>query len=153
VGARFEPFRLVVTDMRRLRAEQKIEPAKAVEFAIVCSTDMRSVIEENVAWMKRLTNASEITLIDALPADWPLVASGSTSVALNVAGAVDVEAEREKAKKELVDLEKYIASTEQKLLNTEFTAKAPVKVVDDMKHKLDEAKKKAEILTKKANAG
>jgi valyl-tRNA synthetase len=53
----------------------------------------------------------------------------------------------------LVDLEKYIASTEQKLLNTEFTAKAPVKVVDDMKHKLDEAKKKAEILTKKANAG
>jgi valyl-tRNA synthetase len=62
-------------------------------------------------------------------------------------------AEREKAKKELADLERYIQSTQQKLENQEFVGKAPEKVVEGMRQKLEEAKKKAEVLTKKANAG
>jgi valyl-tRNA synthetase len=72
---------------------------------------------------------------------------------MNMAGLVDVAVEREKAKKELADLEKYIASTQQKLENQEFVGKAPEKVVEGMRQKLEEAKKKAEVLTKKANAG
>ncbi len=147
----FERLRTMVTDMRRLRAEQKIEPAKQVEFAIVAS-DLGEVIRQNLPWIQRLTNASAIQLVDVLPQDWQTATSGSLSVALNVAGAIDQEAEREKAKKELGEIEKYITSTEQKLLNQEFISKAPGHVVEGMKQKLEEAKKKAEVLTKKVKA-
>jgi valyl-tRNA synthetase len=145
----FERLRVLVTDMRRLRAEQKIEPAKQVEFCVVASKDVQDVVQANMAWIQRLANASTVGVAEALPADWPAATSGSVSVALNVAGAVDLEAEREKAKKELVDLEKYVASTEQKLTNQEFVSKAPAHVVETMKQKLDEAKAKREVLTKK----
>lgn len=149
----FERLRVLVTDMRRLRAEQKIEPAKPVEYTVIAPSDVQTVVRENLAWIQRLANASTVGVQDALPNDWPATTSGSVSVALNVAGAVDQEAEREKAKKELVDLEKYISSTGQKLENQEFTSKAPTHVVESMKQKLDEAKAKKEVLTKKVGSG
>ncbi len=149
----FLSLRFMVTDMRRLRAEQKIEPAKKVEFAVLASQDIQTVIRENETWIKRLTNAQSLHYVDALPADWLVATAGSLSVAMNMAGLVDVAAEREKAKKELAELDKYIQSTQQKLENQEFVGKAPEKVVEGMRQKLEEAKKKAEVLTKKANAG
>lgn len=149
----FEHLRVLVTDMRRLRAEQKVEPAKAVEFVVVGAGKEIGSIKENLAWIQRLVNASSLQFVEASPQDWPSAVSGSLSVAMNMAGLVDVAAEREKAKKELFDLEKYIQSTQQKLENQEFVGKAPEKVVEGMRQKLEEAKKKAEVLTKKANAG
>ncbi|MBP6944528.1 valine--tRNA ligase [Patescibacteria group bacterium] len=149
----FERLRVLVTDIRRLRAEQKIEPAKAVEFVVVGAGKETESINENLAWIQRLVNASSLQFVDVSPQDWPSTVSGSLSVAMNMAGLVDVAAEREKAKKELAELEKYIVSTQQKLENQEFVGKAPERVVEGMRQKLEEAKKKAEVLTKKANAG
>ncbi len=149
----FETLRQLVTDMRRLRAEHSIEPAKKVEFCVMASQDVQDAIQANMAWIQRLTNASTISVVEILPQDWPAATSGSVSVALNVAGAIDLEAECEKAKKELVDLEKYVASTEQKLTNQEFVSKAPTHVVETMKQKLDEAMAKREVLAKKVGSG
>jgi valyl-tRNA synthetase len=149
----FEGLKAFVTDIRRLRAEQKIEPAKAVEFVVVGGGKEVEPMKENLVWIQRLVNASSLQFVDVSPQDWPSVVSGSLSVAMNMAGLVDVAAEREKAKKELADLERYIQSTQQKLENQEFVGKAPEKVVEGMRQKLEEAKKKAEVLTKKANAG
>lgn len=145
----FERLRTLVTDMRRLRAEHKIEPAKQVSYAVTASKEAEAVIEKNLSWMKRLANASDIQLMEALPADWPTAATGSISVALNVVGAVDAGAEKDKAQKELRDVEAYIDSLEQKLTNTEFTSKAPGPVVEGMRKKLEEAKAKKVVLTKK----
>lgn len=149
----FEILRQLVTDMRRLRAEHSIEPAKKVEFCVMASQDVQDAVQANMAWIQRLTNALTISVVEILPQNWPAATSGSVSAALNVAGAVDLEAEREKAKKELVDLEKYVASTEQKLRNQEFVSKAPAHVIETMKQKLDEAMAKREVLAKKVGSG
>ena len=119
-----------------------MEPAKFVEFAVVADEAGRQVIEANLEVIKHLSRAENITLADKIDDGWPVTVSGSMTIGLNLAGAVDVEAEKIKLQKEMEDLIPYIESTEKKLSNSEFTAKAPDKVVQGMQDKLEEAKNK-----------
>jgi len=142
----FETLRSLITDLRRLRSEQNIEAAKKVDFAIVADTSQRQLIEQNMEVSKSLARAEKIDLVDTIPEGWATDISGTMTIGLNLAGAIDIEAEKQKLQKEIDELTPYINSTEAKLANAEFTAKAPEHVVQNMKEKLEEAKKKQEAL-------
>ena len=139
----FNSLRQLVTDMRRLRLEKNVDATKKVIFAIA-SDDARQLelVRGQSAWMERLTNAQELQFIDTLPTDWPTVISGSLSVALDLSGAIDVEAEQARLQKEIESTQAYVSSLESRLANQEFISKAPAKVVDDMRAKLSEAQAK-----------
>lgn len=143
---RFETIKTLVTDLRRLRSEQGIEPVKFVEFAVVADHAGSQIIEKNMEVVKSLCRAEKIILADKIDDGWAAAVSGSMTIGLNLAGAVDVEAEKMKLQKEMEDLIPYIESTEKKLSNSEFTAKAPEKVVKGMQDKLEEAKHKLAAL-------
>ncbi|MEI7512908.1 MAG: valine--tRNA ligase [Candidatus Uhrbacteria bacterium] len=151
----FERLRLLVTDMRRLRQEQGIEAAKKVEFIVIDHVGaihelpLQELVGQNEAWIMRLINGSCTSNKIAMPDGYVVAQSGSATIGLNLAGAVDLEKEKAKAEKELEEIEKYISSTEAKLGNVEFTAKAPEKVVQGMKDKLAEAQAKREALKKR----
>jgi len=140
VPGEFERLRLLVTDMRRLRQENGVEAAKKVEFVVTHA--------QKFDWMDRLVNGT-ISIADAIPEGYVVAQSGSATIGLNLAGAVDLEKEKAKASKELEEIEKYISSTEAKLANADFVSKAPEKVVGGMKDKLEEAKAKREALKKR----
>jgi valyl-tRNA synthetase len=143
----FESLRALITDMRRLRAEQGIEPAKQVEFSIVVSDT--SFIEQNLEVVKNLVRASSIVFASKTPEGWASAMSGALTIGLNIAGAVDVAKEREKAAKERDATWKYIDAMNKQLANEEFTSKAPVSVVNGMKLKLQEAEAKLKALEEK----
>jgi len=149
--ALFETLREIVTTMRRLRAENHIEPAKAVAFAIDAEIDVEELVGDNLAWIKRLTNASAVEPLETIPEDWAVAALGSTKLGLNVAGAIDVEKEKTKLHSELQELAGYISTTEKKLQNADFINKAPEQVVATMSEKLAEAKQKEEALQSRSN--
>ncbi|MCC6563936.1 valine--tRNA ligase [Candidatus Uhrbacteria bacterium] len=143
----FETLRTLVTDMRRLRAENGVEPAKKVEFVVTVGAygNTPVPVEENTEWMSRLVNGS-IAIVDAIPDGYVVTPSGKATIGLNLAGAVDLEKEKAKLTKELDQLKKYVTSTETKLANAEFTSKAPEKVIADMKAKLSEAQEKVKTI-------
>lgn len=147
-AADFTTLRQLVTDMRRLRAEQKIEPAKAVEFCLAGDEAIGELVGDHLAWIKRLVNAEKISF-EPIPKGWPVAASGSSTIGLNVAGAVDMAKERAKMEKEIASLSSYIVSTEKKLRDADFLAKAPEQVVRGMSDKLAEAKEKQAALEKR----
>lgn len=142
----FERLRLLITDGRRLRAEQGVEASKAIVFGWSADEQMMISLKENEAWMKRMLNASELNGMDVIPSSWVAVASGASSLGFDPAGAMDLAKEREKMQKEIESLSTYLASVEGKLNNQEFTAKAPEKVVNDMKQKQAEAAEKRRLL-------
>ncbi len=142
----FEILRQLVTDLRRLRSEQNIEPVKKVDFIVVADQSQRQLIEQNLEVIKSLARAESIELAESIPEGWATDVSGTMTIGLNLAGAVDLEAEKAKLQKEIGELEPYIKSTEAKLANTEFTSKAPEKVVAEMRAKLNEAKQKQQAL-------
>lgn len=143
-GADFETVRNLITDLRRLRAEHGVEPATFVENAIV-SKD-RDLIESNIDVIKHLARAESISFVDAIDESWASTVSGSVSIGLNVAGAIDVDVEKAKTEKELLEIEKYVSGLETKLANNEFTSKAPAHVVEGMRKNLEEGRAKAASL-------
>ena len=145
----FEKLRALVTDMRRLRSEQKIEPAKMVEFALIVDKNTKAIAEPNREWIRRLTNAETLTCAEQIDPKWATAASGAVTIGLNVAGAVDAGKERKKIETELKETDAYIASLERKLQNKELIEKAPKNVVDAVKTKKTEAEEKRKALEKR----
>ncbi len=145
----FTSLQAIVTDIRRVRAEQGVEAGKQLECVIKASPAQRLMIDANAEWLKRLAGLNALLCGEEVPEGWETYASGQMVIALNLDAAIDHEAEREKVVKELAAVETYIASLDQKLANQEFTSKAPAKVIDEMKKKQEEAKAKREVLQKK----
>lgn len=144
----FESLRILTTDIRRLRAEQGIEAAKKIEVTLV-GGDVRKLVGENAEVVKHLTRSEAIGFTDAVPVGWVTTVSGATTIALNLAGSVDVEKEKAKTQKELEDTQKYVDALNKQLANDDFTSKAPPSVVDGMKVKLAEAEAKLKALESK----
>ncbi len=142
----FELIKNLITDIRRLRAEQGVEPSAFIKVAMVADKDAKKLIEENIAIVKQLARLEEIEFAKAVEKNWPTAVSGKVTIGLNLASGIDVAKEHEKIQKEVEALKPYIKSTEAKLKNKDFTSKAPEKVVNDMKNKLDEAKAKLKAL-------
>jgi valyl-tRNA synthetase len=140
--AEFEQVRALVTDMRRLRSEQGIEPAKQVEFAVVADAGTQKLIEGQAEVIRALVRASDLSCVPSVADGWATTVSGTSTVAVNTAGAVDLAKEKDKLSKELADTETYIASLATKLANTEFLSKAPVKVRETMERNYGEAQAK-----------
>ena len=142
----FDVLRELVTTMRRLRAEQGIEPAKRITFAVSVAPEIRTMIEQNLPWIQRLTQAQTIDLVEQVPDSYVVIATGRTVVGLDLLDAVDVVKEREKVENEIADSMRYSASLEKKLADTDFISKAPPAVVENMRQKLMEAQEKQQAL-------
>lgn len=147
-ASEFEIIRNLITDIRRLRAEQGVEAAAFVEACLVGAHD-HAPVQENIAIIKQLARLSDLKYVEVVPEGWVSTVSGLMTVAINAAGTVDKEKEKAKIEKELHELRPYIAMTTAKLADTEFTSKAPAKVVDGMKAKLAEAEAKLKALEEK----
>ncbi len=137
----------MVTAGRALRSGCNIGDNKKVKFYI------RAVNEEKLAFLnsqadslKTLLNASEVEIsladYDRSQGAAPSALSNLGTIYLPLAGLIDVEAEKVKLEKQRVDYEKWIKSSEAKLSNERFLAKAPEQVVADAKAHLAELKEK-----------
>lgn len=140
-----ELARAMVTDMRRLRADQGVDVTKKVEYVYSTDSSISALIDSCLPWIVRLANASSVKTVDVLPEDWPVMA-GKISVAMSLDGLIDVEKEKAKMQKEVEQLESYITSTVAKLADQEFRGKAPEKVIIGMETKLQDAKDKLETI-------
>jgi valyl-tRNA synthetase len=145
----FTLIRNLITDIRRLRAEQGIEPAAFVKINLVVDKDTARLIKENDSVVKQLARIETIDLVEAVPEGWPTAVSGKIVVGLNVESGLDISKETAKIEKEIAQLKPYIESTSNKLSDKEFVSKAPEKVVQGMQEKLDDAKMKIEALKKR----
>lgn len=119
--AAFAKVQEAIVEIRNIRATQKIEPAKKVSIVVGDAS-----LLDHADAIKFLARVEE------------MAADDKPGIRL-LLGAADAESERARLSKERDDLSAYVASTDAKLANAEFTAKAPEKVVLGMKAKRDEA--------------
>ena len=129
----FEIIKGLITSIRSLRAENKIEPAKKIVARINVGKNEK-LIEENEAIIKALARLEKLEFVET-----------GAEVVLDLAGAVDVAKEKARLEKEIAELKKYVSGLENKLNNKEFVKNAPKEVVEKEKQKMVEAK---EMLSK-----
>jgi len=124
----------LVTEVRRFRSDQGLRPGQRVA-ARLAGLEATSLAghEEAIRSLLRLNPPGEGFAPSA-----SLAAEGIT-VELDVAGAVDVAAERRRLEKDLAAARGEAEQAERKLANADFTAKAPAAIVDKTRQRLTAA--------------
>lgn len=116
-----------VTEVRRFRADQGLQPGQKVQAELALEGTPLVAHEQAIRQLLRLQPAGE-----GFHATASLPVAGAT-VALDLSGAIDVEAERKRLSKDLAAAEKELAQTTGKLGNDAFLAKAPDHVVEKIR--------------------
>jgi valyl-tRNA synthetase len=121
----------LVTEIRRFRSDQGLHPGQRVpaRLAGIASTPL-AAHEPSIRALLRLVAPG-----DGFVASATLAAEGVT-VELDLAGTVDVEAERKRLEKDLAAARKEAAQASAKLGNSSFTEKAPEDVVEKTRQRL-----------------
>jgi valyl-tRNA synthetase len=119
-------LQLIVTEVRRFRADQGLKPAQKVE----ARTEGLGEHERLVHSMARLVDAGADFTATA-----KLTVAGAV-VELDTRGSIDVAAERARLGKDRSAAEKEITQARGKLGNEGFLAKAPADVVGKLRERL-----------------
>ncbi|MCX6765504.1 MAG: class I tRNA ligase family protein [Candidatus Moranbacteria bacterium] len=148
----FELVKEIIKAIRRARLESKIEPHRKISviidtrshqqylgintYALIHSQE--NLIRSLRTGIKELKITSEGKRIKS--------AIHRTVAGINIyiptKGLVDIKKERDKAKKELENLKKFISGIESRMKNKQFLEKAPQKVIEGQKESLRKAKTK-----------
>jgi valyl-tRNA synthetase len=124
----------LVTEVRRFRSDQGLRPGQRVAARLVgIQGTPLAGHEERIRVLLRLGPAA-----DGFAPSASLAAEG-IAVELDVAGVVDVAAERRRLEKDLTAARNEAEQAARKLGNAEFTAKAPAEVVARTRLRLDTA--------------
>ncbi|MFZ2190172.1 MAG: valine--tRNA ligase [Candidatus Magasanikiibacteriota bacterium] len=146
VSESFEGFELVkniITGIRSLRAENKIEPVKKLNV-VISAGDKVELLQENSEIIKVLARLENLQIQETTtkPVGSIGFVESGVEVFVDLSGAVDIEKETARLEKEKQELGKYVKGLEGKLGNKEFVSNAPPTVVEKEQQKLSEAKDK-----------
>ncbi|WP_426025947.1 valine--tRNA ligase [Brevundimonas sp. TSRC1-1] len=130
----------LVGEIRGLRAEMNVPPAAKPPLAFVAPD---AVTAERIARHRDLIltlgRVSEVGSAEAAPTGAVTFVSGGSTVALSLAGIIDLTAERARLEKEIAVFESDIGHVNKKLGNPNFVSRAAPEVVDEQRAKLAEA--------------
>ena len=125
----------LVTEVRRFRSDQGLRPSQRVTAKLVgIEGTALAGHQERIRSLLRLNPPA-----DGFTASASLVVEGIT-VELDVAGVIDVAAERRRMEKDLAAARSEAEQAARKLDNAGFTAKAPAAVVQMTRQRLEAAR-------------
>jgi valyl-tRNA synthetase len=128
----------VVTAIRNVRGEMRISPAVTVKAIVKPSVEHEAVFTENRRVIEALARA-ELTIDSGAtrPAGSTFSLVDASEVYVELAGLVDVAAERLRLQKDIRRAADTIAFLEAKLARPEFVARAPADVVERERERLE----------------
>lgn len=134
----------LISSVRSVRSEINVPPAAQVPLAVVgASAETVRRLGVHDALIRRLARISAIDIVEASPKGAVQIVVGEATLALPLAGVVDIAAERTRLGKELDKAAKEIAKIEAKLGNEQFVSRAPEEVIEEQRERLAEAQQLA----------
>ena len=139
----FDFIKNIITALRNLRAENKVDAGKWAK-AMIIAGDKKTLVESQKEVIIKLARLENFDIIEKgeKPKGSAVAVVSGVEIYLDLAGLIDTEAEKDRLNKELVALEKYLKGLEIKLSNEEFVKNAPAIVVEGEKRKMSETQEK-----------
>jgi valyl-tRNA synthetase len=149
-NAKFGLIRDIITAIRNIRAEYKVEPKKRVKTTIV-SAKNKEVIESQSEIIRALGRVEDLQIADRFEKrDGMAVAVlKEAEIYVSLEGLVDAEKEKQNLLKEKDNLMKFVASLQGKLGNEDFLKNAPKNIVAAEKRKLAESEERLSKIEEK----
>ncbi len=137
----------LVSSIRSVRTEMNVPAGALVQLALI--NPSMTMLERVERWddsLNRLARISGTITVQKIPSSAVQIVVGADTVALELAGVIDLAAERARLVKEMAKCDADIARVDAKLGNPNFVARAPEEVVEEEKEKREEAQaRKAKI--------
>jgi valyl-tRNA synthetase len=125
----------LVSQARALKAEHNLASRRDVRFFLIAADGAWAALAPGLAKVLRLAGAAAVERRDAVEGA-PAVVTPFGTLFLDLAGTVDVGAEKIRLAKELEKLAQHIAGTAARLANPAFVGKAPPAVLDGARAQL-----------------
>jgi len=129
--ARFACFQEVLRAVRDVRSRQNITPRRTIRFAVRCEGQAAGLLDPMGPYFTGMAGAEPMAFGPRVEPP-PLCASVALSgmdVFVDLAGAIDLDAEIARKQHELSKLQSLIAGKQKKLSNRQFLDRAPAAVV------------------------
>jgi valyl-tRNA synthetase len=128
-----------VTAIRNIRGEMRISPAQMLTVTVKAAPADESLLHEYATLIATLARA-RVTIDPGAtrPRAGALGVAGQSELYVELAGLVDLAAERTRLDKEIKRTAEVIAFTRGKLARPDFTERAPAEVVEKEREKLAE---------------
>ena len=138
----------VVTAIRNLRSQYKIEPARKDLTVRLVSPQAKKLLTTESEIIKALARLQEISVAGSGDKPEGAVAAilDQATIYLPLLGLVDLEKERRRLEAEKSATEKYLRSLDAQLNNREMRQKAPLAVLENLVNKKIEAENKLAAL-------
>ena len=123
---------------------RKVESKKKIKIFIETDEEIKKIIAEHEEFIKKGAGVSLIKYNDILIGGFAQrVIAGHIIIKIPLEGLIDTKKEKEKAEKEIANIEKFVKSLKSRLKDKAFVSKAPKQIIDQQKETLD--KKEAEL--------
>jgi valyl-tRNA synthetase len=130
----------LVSEIRSVRVEANVPAGATTPLALVgASPSIRATVEQWRPMIARLARVSDISFVEAAPAQSAQIIVRGATAALPLGGVVDLAAERARLEKEIARIGQDVAKIDAKLGNADFVARAPEEVVEEQRERKDEA--------------
>ncbi|NRA87648.1 MAG: valine--tRNA ligase [Rhizobiales bacterium] len=131
-----------ITEIRSVRAEMNIPAGAQTPVIVVNSnTEVQAKITTHNNLLKKMARLENITIADKVPDGAIQILIDGVIIALPLAGVIDIQSELDRLTKEMGKAEKDVLGTEKRLSNESFVSKAPEKIINEQKERLQAAKK------------
>lgn len=138
----------VISEIRKIRSELKINPARRVKISLLASEDKRkAMLEKNNEYICSLAKAGELEFKDYTgKKGYIKAAAANIDIFINIADAIDVESEKKRIGDQIKKVNLDIEKSKKKLSNTDFLDRAPDEIIQKEKNNLDQAEKTLAVL-------
>lgn len=133
-------FQDLVAALRRTKVDHDLPQGKRLK-ALISAGRHREEVQQMSEAIVTLARLESIELVDALPgggAQARTVTQAGIEAALDLGGAIDIEAEKDRLQRRIAETDAEIDRAKKKLSNDGFVARAPEEVVAKERHKLEE---------------
>lgn len=145
----------IVTEIRKLRAENNIMPNKSIKLKIYAKNKNAEILESLLDVLSGIVKSEESEVVDKKLTDPHLVYSvvkSGVEVYVDTSNALDIDSEKARLKEQILDTKEYISILDKKLLNEAFVRNAPKDLVHAEMQKKEQARAKLEKLEDKFNS-
>ena len=126
----------LITRIRAIKAEYNVANRRDVPFFMLSEPAAAGIVDAHRSTILELAQIASLDPVSDRPDGMPAGVTGLGTAYLDLAHAIDVEAERQRLGKELSKLEKGIQSGQARLSNEKFLASAPEAVVQGARDQL-----------------
>jgi valyl-tRNA synthetase len=132
----------ILSPTNNIRAEYKVETTKKI-LLFLDESAKKIISDKEILFIQRRAGVSEIKF--GVPQEEHLkrMVPGLGNIYIPLEGLIDIEKETAKAKKEIENIEKFVAGLKSRLKDKAFVAKAPSQIIAAQKETL--AQKEAEL--------